>query len=745
MQYHSVHASRLDEEVEKGLIILHTYFPGFRYYAARILLTGVIAVILPLTPPLSGNSLADQATSLSLQGFSGVLNTPTGHVQSEGTFKMLYSNQIDDRWRGISNWQDNYLFSVGLFDFAEIGGRLTNNTAGNTISAQSTSGVTAIRDLSANVKITSAPFTRSMPYVPALALGIQDIGGGGAYLRTTYLAMSEDIWRLRLSVGYGHGPNRMKGGFGGMELKAHDWIFLLGEYDTRNTNVGIRLITPPLPYVPASLTFIAKSALNRPSSLDIAFGLSIPLDFKEAGKNRGRSSEKTEPEIKTPAETTPAQQSTNQDTTTGAQTKIPATGNSLHSLLSRLIEAGFVNVRVGVLGETVLVVEYENVRFNHNELDAIGVVAGIASSADLDGIESMHLVVKRKGLRMLVVSAPLKDMRNWLSEPGNSRVPEITVKNNTSLVKEARFIDGDSNPDWLRPSLMLYPGLKTFVGTEAGVFDYLLSLKPDMQMTVWKGGVLNARWDVPVVWSDNFNNDQQFSSSRNNPLMDRLMFFQGINLASGLIANLGGGMIVHGRYGTLNELTWSPGSGMHRFRLAQAYAGAGNSDGSTARVWLGSYRMYLAPLDLFLEGTAGRFWGQDTGALISIKRFFGDTAVDLYYKNTETLEKKRWQAAGVQFSFPFTPRRDMKRSTLQVRGTDEWSYFQETVLTVNGQRTNDSISAALGVNLLPATDIYRSYTNRDRLNEEYILAHKQRLKEAWQTFRHSLSDASPGF
>ncbi len=418
--------------------------------------------------------------------------------------------------------------------------------------------------------------------------------------------------------------------------------------------------------------------------------------------------------------------------------------SQLSALRSRLISAGFANVRTGVLNDTVLVVEYENVRYNHNELDALGVVAGIASAAELEGFDTLWLVVKRKGLRMMRVSAPLRELKVWLEGSGTVPAPAMEVTTDTSGIAEASFSAGDSNPDWLKPSLILYPGLKTYIGTEVGVFDALLSIKPDLQVTLWKGGVLNARWDLPVAWSDNFKRGRQYASDRADPQLERLMLFQGINLAPGLIANLGAGTILHNSNGTLNELTWSPGDGMHRFRLAQAYA-RNSSSHTDSKIWLGSYRMYLSSLDLFLEGTAGRFWGEDNGALVTLKRFFGDTAVDLYYKNTVTLEKKRWQAAGIQFSFPLTPRRDMKRDLLQVRGADEWGYGQETVLAMGNQKTNDTISAGLAVNPLPSPAISRSYLNRDRLNGEYILSHKERMKEAWRTFRGSLEDGWPRF
>jgi hypothetical protein len=535
----------------------------------------------------------------------------------------------------------------------------------------------------------------------------------------------------------------MEGGFGGVELKAHEWVTLMGEYDTKDTNIGIRLIAPPLPYVPASLTFTAKSSLNDTSHINLAFGLTLPLNMKKSAVSPVLQIDQIENGQRQPESHTKVAQPV-APIASHPSSDANFVDAQLSSIRTRLIAAGFANVRVGMMGGAVLVVEYENVRYNHNELDAMGIVAGIASTSDLKGVETFRMVVKRKGLRMMMVSTPLEKMREWLLPRSGTAVPSLQVDYDTSSVDSARFIAGDSNPDWLRPSLILYPGLKTYVGTEVGVFDYLLSIKPDLQVMVWKGAVLNARWDLPVSWSHNFDDYETFASARNEPMMDRLMLFQGINLAPGLIANLGVGMIQHNINGTLNGLVWNPGSGMHHFRVAQAFARSSDTHEDT-KVLLGSYRMYLAPLDLFLEGTAGKFWGQDTGGAITLKRFFGDTAVDLYYKDTETPENKRWQVAGMAISFPLTSRRDMKRSLLQVRGADEWGYGQETVLAVNGQQTNDTISAALGVNPLPSPSIYRSYLNRDRLNDDYIQGHKQRLKEAWMTFRDDLNDGWPRF
>ena len=59
--------------------------------------------------------------ALSLQGFTGILNTPNAHVTDEGWLYALYSNQTEPQWRQKTSFQDNYQFSLGFFNFIELG------------------------------------------------------------------------------------------------------------------------------------------------------------------------------------------------------------------------------------------------------------------------------------------------------------------------------------------------------------------------------------------------------------------------------------------------------------------------------------------------------------------------------------------------------------------------------------------------------------------------------------------------
>lgn len=653
--------------------------------------------------------------ALSLQGFTGVLNTPNAHVTEEGWFYALYSNQIESKWRQEVSFQDNYLFSIGFFNFIELGGRFFEAPG-------------AGRDLSANVKISTAPLTSHNPLMPVLALGVQDVGGGAALLQTRYLVVSEDLGPLRLSLGYGQGPDRMKGAFGGAELKVHDYLYLLGDYDTEEKNVGARAVLPQFWKVPVSFTATAKTSLShKPGNFDIAVGVSLPLDFRMKKEQRGFSSATRPLSLPTEPRTAPTRKAS----------ALPGQ-SSLQALRDALVREGFVNVRVGSADRT-LVVEYENVTYNHNELDALGVVAGLACSEVPESFDTLSVVVKRRDIPMATVSVPFAAVREFMNGTADAAIlgDSMSFDYDTSVAQSASFIDGEENPGAFNTSIMLAPFVTTFIGTEVGAFDYYLSLKPELNTLLWKGAAATARWNVPLGWSENLENGRQFSDSRQPAQMDRLMLFQAAKPFSTVTVNIGAGMIVADRYGTLNEAVWTPGEGGHRFRVAQAWS----EESDTHReydVYLGSYRYLYSPFDLSIEATAGKFWAQDKGASLEVKRYFEDTSVTFYLKGSKGEDRKSWRSVGLQLTFPLTPRRDMKPvAKLQLRGSDEWAYAQESTLKNNNvnNATRGSLNYLapypLAINPQSTQALYRSMYNKDRLNGPYLRRHLERLREGW--------------
>ena len=466
--------------------------------------------------------------ALSLQGFTGLLNTPNAEVTDEGKAYILFSNQKESQWRDLVPREESYIFSVGLFSFAEIGGRLTD-----------AAGVT--RDLSANAKVR-LPFSSIRYFLPDIAFGMQDMGGGAKNLQTKYVVATEELWRLRFSLGYGTGPDRMDGVFGGVEFKTFDWLYLIGEHDTKETNIGIRLVTPEMFGLPVHLQATAKTSLDyRSGNTEFGIGLQFPLgaDYLKKGHIGPKKTALSLSSRKgngrwLPLPAAGGGKSFGQDDSDGG----------LQRLREKLVDGGFLNVRVGADREkALLVIEYENSRYNHNELDGLGVVAGLAVDTVSPDFEIIRMIILKKGIRILQVSALISDFREFLHDTGKSTrlYGSLEVTPEASDDKTVRFIDGDANPSRLKSELVVYPGLKTYVGTEVGVFDYLLSVKPDYYLNLWKGAVLNARFDIPVSWSENFDDGKAFRDRRESSQADRFMLFQTIKVdATGDAQSRGG-------------------------------------------------------------------------------------------------------------------------------------------------------------------------------------------------------------
>jgi len=176
-----------------------------------------LALLMAFVSSISFLHAEEYHNALSFQGFTGLLNTPNALVTDQGKAYTVFSNQLEPTQRYLES-AENYLFSIGLLPYLEFGGRF---------SEEQPFGSGGIRDLSASFKIRLPRFFE-YKYMPDFAFGVQDVGGGSSLFQSRYGVMTTDIYPLRLSLGYGTGPDRMDGVFGGAEIRVFDWMYLLG-------------------------------------------------------------------------------------------------------------------------------------------------------------------------------------------------------------------------------------------------------------------------------------------------------------------------------------------------------------------------------------------------------------------------------------------------------------------------------------------------------------------------------------
>lgn len=633
----------------------------------------------------------------SLEGFTGQLATPSAWTAGEGTAHLLFTPADDTRFPGAESRR--YALALGVLRWVEVGGRVTDVQGAR------------VRDLSFGLKLR-LPLDLLLPRAPvAFAVGSQDEGGAATNFRSRYAVASARLWRLGGSIGYGLGPDRMEGWFGGGTLALHDALELVGDWDGRDLAAGARASVPLAPLgLPLRLGAIARAVVNRePRTVEWGFTLEVPL-WLNGRPDGGRSTpgaargggDAAPPAIASRGEAPAAPVVVPARGPGGAAPAPSAPGPpraALRALEGALVEDGLEEVRAGLAGET-LVVEYENNRYDHDEADAVAVVLREVDRAGL-GDRPIAVVVKRSGLVVAELTFP----------PGGA---------GARAAAGVRFAPGQRRVAWasisprnrraLHSTLVLAPGLRTFVATELGVLDYLVTFRPDLVVPLWPGATAFARAEVPLTWSDSLGDRGYFRDYRTPAHVEYATVHQAVRIAPGLWAMVGGGLFQWTDAGGLGELLWTGAGGTVALGLQGSRTW--NERYEERHGLTGSVRLRVPRLDGLLLVRGGRFVNGDRGVAVELSRWFGDTQVGVFYTRSEV------SIAGAFFTVPLTFRRDMRPGWLQVRGPRRWGHGVGTVV---GEERN-LITTGLGVVPLAPWNLETSYLDAGRMARDRLLA-----------------------
>lgn len=667
------------------------------------------------------------SNSLSSQGFTGLINTPNAQVIKEGDAVLQFNNQFDNHLRNYNYnnsdaSEENYIAGIGLFPNFEVIGRLVEV---GRLSPTSTYDF-SVRDLSANFKY-KIPYQHK--YLPNIALGLQDFGGVANHYINNYIVADKEFSFLRTSIGYGKGGDnnrgqRMDGIFGGVEAKVTDWFSVMVEHDAKENHAAIRVAVPDSLLSSVKLEAMLAQNLTE-SQTHFAVNLTVPLFAKDTTKvpysdtsltnkkhNKYVSTKELEVERSKPIKM--------------SQKK----SNPLFEIQKRLVKFGFENVQVGTYQNSIYV-KFENTMFDHTDLDALGYVIGNISNFYK---ENKHYIVTllKNNLQTITVSGESQKFQNYLMNPTpmtSRELKENLAFSRTFDEQNVVFTSSKQNSSFFKPRIELSPGLLSTVGTEIGVFDYLTTLRANAYMPVYDGVVVSAMYETPLFHSENFDDDKPYGIRNTNRLKSRLstaMVHQTSHYES-LFNTLSLGQYAGDYYGAMNQTNLSTTSGEHALSLKTGLFQNKSSDIDDDReVYLGSYRHFYEPLNLFSEITYGQYWHQDKGVTLQFKRFFDQTSVAFYVQDVG------YKFAGVRVSFPLSTRKLYNSKIVQIEGKSDFNYGISTTLQEeaggNIQRPNG------GVIPLNDFELASTYLDRDRLNENYIKGNIGRMRDAYVNY-----------
>ncbi len=659
----------------------------------------------------------------SNQSFSGNVFTPNAQVIDCNIFNLTYAkgSPLFDKIEDV----DIIRLSLGIINDLEMHSSIITETYNSNCFSGEFCG---IRDMSFSFKYKIPNFYELDGL--SFAIGVQDLGGAANKFNTNYFVSDyqPDELPIRLSIGVGDSSismGVMDGLFGGIEYQPLDFVQITSEYDSVEFNSSIKLFTPEefLPYdMTAALSYQIYSGHETDDQTIWNAALSIPLitDY-----NRSREYARSNVPL---MEKLSLEQS-------------KADNASISSLVSTLRNEGFVNIQVGTLNQSV-VVALENRRYNHNQMDGLGVAMGIISSHfGTNSAQEMGLSSGRIELMLLENQKPVVNVQTesacYQSFVNGSAVCDDIQFSTKNLSDKLELVDWKTervNSGALDSQIVFSPIVRHGVATEYGVYDYSFAMSSNLYTYLWSGAAIDVRHILPLAESDDFEEGGYFEDSAYENEIERAMVHQFFRLPYIDIANqVSLGLVKSDYIGARSESAWFSQSGNHWLGLEMSYFqhqdqkdknGYANPDHQT---FLTRYTFSMPEWDWQFNATAGEFWKGDVGAKFTTSHWFEDIEVSASYQVTKFNDTDEEQFVTVSVKLPLTPWRDMSPGAIQVRGNEAYDF---NVTTRVGNDSN-YLAAGQGDELVMDNSMLRRYFNRGRYGQEYFEQNRQRILNAY--------------
>jgi hypothetical protein len=615
----------------------------------------------------------------------------------------------------------NLSAGFGLVPYVEFFGRFADYR----ITAPGTNLITGgISDLSPNIKIQ---IPRLSPRLPNFAVGVNDFAGGAVNFRSAYGVASDQYGPLRWSAGYAFGRpiggvaangSTFKGAFAGAEVFVGPPGFAaLVEYDGQQKHAGLRYYTPPMAALGgAQLIGSAQRSFGGTDRLGgradaSAFSLSVvvPLDKAPPRPVADKlAMDKSLPPLAAVA----------------GSGMVATAEDRLEALRRALVAVGLERVRVGTLANN-LVVEYENHRYAHNEADAIGIVLGLAAEHAPAGLRRAYAVTLQAGLPLYETSVDIPTFRAFLRDGEETNVRTSMAFDRAPDYREVGVKWQDSAPSDRSPvRVEVKPELNYTLGTEVGAFDYSLAANVQAMVPLWRGAEVYTSYIQRVTNSRNMDEGAVFQDSRHKNGLKVVSLQQSFWWTDRVFANVGAGRFNYGAWGVQGESSvFLPGGDTVRLRAAlqQKKTVAGFTPDPALSA---DYRMAVNA-NTWVEAGLQQYNDGSRGPSFAFKRWFGDTSVQVFLRKGGSRS-----FAGVELSFPLTPRRGLEPGPVQLSGTSQFSQGLRTRITTSSSPANTVQPNAVR-DLALAYNAEVRQLNAGRLGQGYLIGQVQRMREAF--------------
>ena len=702
-------------------------------HAATVLALGTVSALsLHMTAAFAQQQPTGSAPVNSLgvntQGVTGGLVIPSAHVLSQGTVAATYGN-FQESQLGLSATQQNLSLGFGLLPGLEMYGRLAEYVDPIDFPV----AVSGRRDLSVNVKLqVPTPWAAG----PKVAFGVNDIAGGAAIFKSLYLVTTQQFGAVTGTVGYAQGSSAYSGPgqiptfnglFGGAAWRVGDTgLSLLAEHDGRQRHAGVRWQSPPIAALArAQVVGTVQQSFGAVTPLGInadatKFSVSVVVPI---GDNEVRLKDyKPSPAVQLPALATRA--------TEGGLQATPE--DSLASIRKALVGLGLERLRVGqrqgLLGPMVII-EYENHRYAHNEADALGLVLGVGAELAPAGTQRVLAVTLKDGVRQYETSVGVAAYREFLRDGSPSPVRDSLIwdRVNAASTLETRWLD-ETPTGHTRVRVELRPDLNTAVGTEIGLADYSLAANVVAIAPLWRGARLQGNYVQQFANTPNMAEGAVLAELRQKNGLKSLALQQSFWLGNSVLAQLAAGRFHHDVVGVQGEaMAFVPGTENLLRARAVSYNQAPGGLVGGSRAMSVSYRHALAPATFIEAGFQG-FGDGSAGPTVEWTRWYGDFSVQLFYRRGGDR-----QFAGLQLSFPLTGRQGMAPGPVTLSGEAQHAQALRTRITTASEPQNlVQPSAVRDISLESNMD--GDLRNAGRASQRYFVGQIHRMREVFYIY-----------